>query len=815
MTRTKAGAAFALTLLAIVTGTLFSAASAHAKVACSVRVQGLIIQAETCDRDTDADTLDLTGQVQVIFKDQHLVCDRAKVNFRARTLDASGNVRLTSPQATVGGTRILLEYESNTGMIFDGFVQSGPVSFEGSSISKLGESEYLASSAKFTACDNCPESWSFSGQKIRAQLGGYAFIKNSFLRVGGVPVFWLPYLVVPLKSDRQTGLLTPEFETSDSGGLTLGQSVFWAIDRSQDATITLKNYERRGLKALVNYRYVLSENSYGELDTAFLRDRVFGNDERLNAFRAVNEAGQPLNRWFAKYEHYLDLPEGFIHRMQVNNASDLQYGKDFPLETRNHGDSVMENRMSLTKNLDGQHFSIDTSYYVNLLQYDPISSNNDSIQRVPELRYAKTFAKLLDSDWLYNVDIHSTNFTRGDFGYDDINAPYNPTGPNDRHLEAGPGPECDSSQWYNNKDCVRVRDGVFDPAKDLLRTGHRLDLRGSLMRPFRFGGFFDVTPKLSYRETTYQFNIDENSQNTRRFIRTEISNKMLFSRIFGDVSNVQSTRYKHEIQPELTLTAIPWLIHPPYAFFGFQQEVPAFSQENVSDSDLNSPYGLQFDFTDRVYDRKLVTLALTNKITQKRWRAGAPEYRQIFFWKLAQSYDFYQQEAPGQNVRQPLSDFLSDLRVTVDNVEVYSRANYFPYQRVTNASTRLRYNFPTGDFLQLTHVQNFRNIVPGLDVDPGRRTEDYTLSLRRSFPFGDILGRVTYDMNPEDGKEDQRFKSYGYGAQFKLPGDCWYFNVTQYRTTGGENHFKVNFDFVWDGQKRPALPESLLDSLNF
>jgi LPS-assembly protein len=803
-----------LLCLLIFSALLLAAMPTLAKVNCSVRVQGLIIQAESCDRDTDADTLDLEGSVQVIFKDQHLTCDRTRVNFRARSLDAVGNVRLTSPQATVAGSRILLDYESNTGMIFDGFVQSGPVLFEGASISKLGESEYLANSAKFTACDNCPESWSFTGQRIRAQLGGYAFIKNSFLRVGGVPVFWLPYLIVPLKSDRQTGLLTPELETSDSGGLTFGQSVFWAIDRSQDATFTLKNYEKRGMKGLLNYRYVLSENSYGELDVAFLRDRVFGNDERLNAFRPAGESGQPLNRWFTKYEHYLDLPEGYIHRLQVNNASDLQYGIDYPLETQNHGDSVMENRMSLTKNLDGQHMSVDSSYYVNLLQYDPISSSNDSVHRLPEIRYSKTYAKLPNSDWLYNLDLNSTHFNRSDFNYDDLNAAYNPNGPNDRHLEAGPGVDCASSEWYNNKDCVRQRDGTFDPDRDLLRTGHRLDFRGSLTRPYRYGNFFDLIPKLSYRETTYQFNIPENSQNTRRFVRAEVAMKTVFSRVLGDLGNVQSIRYKHEIQPEVTLTAIPWLNHPSHPFFGAQQEVPFFSQENVSDSDLNNPYGLQFDFTDRVYDRKLVTMAVSNKITQKRWRAGNPEYRQIFFWRLAQSYDFYQQEAQS-SVRQPLSDFLSDLRVTLDSFEVYSRANYFPYQQVTNASTRLRYNFPTGDFVQVAHVQNFRNIAPGQDIDPGRRTEDYTVSLRKRFPFGDILGRVTYDMNPEEGRENQRFKSYGYGAQMKLPGDCWYFNVTQYRTTGGENHFKVNFDFIWDGQKRPALPESLLDSLNF
>lgn len=781
--------------------------------ACSVRVQGLTIQADSCDRDTDADTLELEGNIQILFKDQHLRCDRTKVNFRARSLDAQGNVVLTSPMATVGGSRVLLDYEANTGMIFDGYVQSGPILFEGSSIAKLGESEYLTNSARFTACSNCPETWSFSGQRIRAELGGYAFIKNSWFRIGGIPVLWLPYLAVPLKSDRQTGFLTPEIEQS-GGGWSIGPRFFWAISRSQDATFTFKNYSKRGPKGLVNYRYVLGENSSGELDTAFSQDRVFGDDPRLNAFRPPAERNQPISRWFAKYEHYLELPEGFINRMQINNASDLQYAKDFPLEAKNHAEPTMENRISLTKNTGNHHFMVDSSYYVNMLRYDPVSNNNDAVHRVPEIRYAKTLSKLGDSDWLYSFDLNSTQFARSEFGYDDMNAAYNPSGTNDRHIEAGgPSPDCLTDQWYNNPVCTPIRDGEFDPNKDLIRTGNRLDLRGTLTRFYRIGEFIDLVPQISYRDTTYQFNTDRDSQNTRRFLRTELSTRTTFSRIYGDTVNTQSPRYKHEIQPEVTLTTIPWLNHPSHPFFGSQSESPFYSQESISDADINSPNGLQFDYNDRLYDRKVATFGLVNRIIQKRWRENGPEYRQVLFWKISQSYDFYQAESNIAN-RQPLSDITSDLLVNVDRVQLYQRANHYPYQRATNLSTRLRYNFAFGDFVQLGHVLNYRDISSRQDIDFDNRTEDLTLSLLKSFPVVDILARLTYDMNPRS-RSASGLKSYGYGAQLKLPGDCLSVYASLYRSTGGEDFTFIGFNFSWDGQKQAPLPESLLDAMIF
>src|SRR6185312_14889032 len=106
------------------------------EVPAQTKIQGLTVSAESSDRDMDTDTIELNGHVQVIFNDQHLSCQHARVNLRSKTLDAVGQVILISPQATVVGERILFDYEANTGLIFSGYVQSGPAIFEGDMISK-------------------------------------------------------------------------------------------------------------------------------------------------------------------------------------------------------------------------------------------------------------------------------------------------------------------------------------------------------------------------------------------------------------------------------------------------------------------------------------------------------------------------------------------------------------------------------------------------------------------------------------------------------------------------------------------------------
>lgn len=779
---------------AIATQAQVGSAAKQSPIGNFSKVGGLLISADSSYRDNDNDTVEMSGNVQVIYGDRHLRADFVSVSLRSRGLDARGRVHYTSPIATVIAERAMLDLDRDTGLIINGYVQSGQVLFEGEVLEKLSETSYEAAGARYTTCDNCPESWSFSGSRIRAELGGYAYIKNSVLRIGGVPLFWLPYLVVPLKSDRQSGFLTPVFESSDSGGKVYSQSYFWAIDRSQDATLTLMTYELRGQKALTNYRYVLDAESSGEFDFGYMTDRVLPRqlaeiDARFNRTPSAEARSLFVNRWFLRYSHFYQLPSGWVHRAQLNNASDLLYSRDFPLETGINGDPAMENRTSLTRATESHLWMMDASYYINFLQNDPLESNNDSVHRLPELRLASSWKPVAKTGFLYNFDLNSTNFVR-------------------------PGPTTDTLTIDNQ-------------SIDFRRTGLRLDGTFSLMRPLALGRL-DLTPRLSYRETQYRFQenpyrntggsgfateSNQFPQNTRRYIRADINLQTKFSRIFRPD---QEDRFRHEIVPEVTATALPWIDHPYHPFFGRSapSEIPYFAQSNISDADLTSPYGLQFDYTDRILERKLVSYGITNKLTERvSSPSGKVNYRQFLTWRVAQTYDIAQQESDLVG-KQPYSDILSDLIVTRDRLQLYQTLNHFPYQSVTNQSTRMRYSDLVGDFAEVGYSQSY-NIAANQTVRINERKEEVSLSVKKSVSVFDLVGKVGFDLNPPDNRRDNVPASYGYALQLRLPGECWYFYILQYRTAGGDNKFRFSFDFSFDGKKKPPLSESIFELFGF
>lgn len=764
----------------------------------------MLINADSSYYDSTTETTELEGNIQIVVQGQHLKADKARVYRKSRQVELYGNVEIMDARNTIYGDKVFMDYENNTGVIYNGSVQSGSVMFSGNILQKTSDNEYMVLDAEYTSCTNCAPTWSFAGTAIKAELGGYAYVKNAVLRFWNVPIFWFPYLVVPLKSERQSGLLTPSFEASGLGGLALSIPYFWAISDNTDATFEVKEYSLRGTKGLFEYRYVLDKDSYGELRGASIYDKAFATEDRLNDYRSDNDKNTPINRWFLNYEHYLVMPDGGVHRADINLTRDLQYPKDFNEETFRHGDSALENRVSYTKNSDDSHMSIDSSYYVNLLHADPLSGNNDAVHRIPELRYSSVNKNIGDSNFIYSFDFNYTNFIRSGSAYDDMD---------ERTINGSlirfPKNSCSSEVYEDDPDCIRINDGVFNPEIDQIRTGQRMDIKPTLYYPIKVSEGVGLLPKLSYRETHYNFNIEEDPYLVRRLLRLELSARANVSRIFGDTVNPKATRYKHEIVPEITVSRLPWYEQREHPFFGSGalSDAPFSTRDTLNDLDISSDYGVQFDYNDRVYDRDLVTFSLINKLTEKRWLHDSPHYRQIGYLRLTQSYD----SSGTSPYNEPWSNIQAILDVRLDRFQTYSIFNYYPYQNVTNSSSRVRVLNDKGQFAQVALIRQYK-ITPGQEVDRSARQEDYTFSAGFTSRYFNLMGKVVYDANWHQAKDSHQFKSWAYISQFKPPGDCLIITFIHERVIGrDDNIFRLSFEFNFDGNPKPALPPETLD----
>ncbi len=768
-------------------------------------------------RDTTNNTLHLKGKVQLIFQQQYLSCDEAFVYLDTKTIEAIGNVIYITPTVYSESNKVYFNYKNSTGVIHNGYLQSGQVSFEGKLIYKLGENEYESIDGHYTACATCPPSWSLTGSSLRADLGGYARIKNSFFKIADVPIFWIPYLIIPLKSDRETGFLFPEYATSRRSGNIYSESFFWAINRSNDATFTISSFQTRGTMFQGEYRYVLSPTSKGMIQAATIKDELFPTSTRVRASNNGQEIG-PIDRWYLMYEHSYELPYYFKHKMDINLASDLQYAADFPVQFPFFREPAIENRMSLSKNNEDSQITIDSSIYISTLQTDPLASNEDAVHRFPNFRYSLMPQKVENTRLYYTFDIDYINIARTSYSFDKID----PTQPINGRFDSNYIPVID-------------HDGSYDKDVDQIRSGQRLILRPKLFYALNLGPF-DFLPSLSYQENAYKFAVPEDNEAESRFFKTELKFLTNINKVYGNEENQKTDPLiKHEIIPQLVYKKIAWDQRSNHKFFNDNDLLPYTSDLAINDAQL-----LQFDYFDRFTDRDVIEYGIKQIWTQKRWsgystylaRIDCEErvkeaaesqenkeestesledcekkyaidtnseesytYRQFLIWELLQVFDFREAtrdiEAPLQ--RQAFSDIRSDLRLNLDQFQLASRVQYYPYQNHVNSTTSMTFLTDSGQSqLSLAYVQAFSILRGVREVDYDTRQEDIIAQSIFRTRYLNFAGRAEYSLTQAE------LENYSYGFFVKPPGNCWAFSIAQ-TITEEDTVTTFNFELVFDG----------------
>lgn len=228
----------------------------------------------------NADTGDATAEGHVVLDggpyDEHVRATRGTYNVRTETgrfYDVNGTAGFK-----VRGSRYVL-------------TTSSPFVFSGKVVEKTGN-RYVVSHGTITTCELPHPKWEFRATKLIVEAGADAKVYNSSFLVRGIPVFYFPFATHPVeKQERQSGFLIPSIGNSSRKGYIVGESFYWAINRSADATIGAEYYSLRGWSQRGEFRMRPSETSFIDLNYFGVIDRGIGyppvdqggEEARLNA----------------------------------------------------------------------------------------------------------------------------------------------------------------------------------------------------------------------------------------------------------------------------------------------------------------------------------------------------------------------------------------------------------------------------------------------------------------------------------------------------------------------------------------------------
>lgn len=538
------------------------------------------MEADTLTYDQKGGFISLEGSVRIFYKNATLEADKVIFYDKTKDVVAEGGVILTEGEDILRCDRLEMNIDTKKGVVYQGkiFLKKKNFHITGSKAEKLGETEYRIYDATLTSCDGRVPSWKFTVKRLDVEMEGFAQGWWPGFHVKNVPLLYFPWAAFPVKRERQSGFLFPEFSSSSKWGPEVTIPFYWAIAPNQDATFYLERIgdsRGRGFKEGAEYRYAWSTRAQGQIKGFYIWDERYDKslwwDQR-----------EDKSRWSIFADHDQTFPGRYYFKADVNWVSDTDYPVDFDndlpdeslIDARSR--NQLESTLMVGKDWEWGALGVEASY-VRDLEPDPtdesVTTNRATMQRLPEATFFLYQDRFLSTPLFYEMEAQGTHFWRQDF-------PINPA--------------------------------LIKP-REILRGG-RIDLYPRLSVPLKPYDIVRFEPWIGYRETVY---FDPTGQyddvTSRELYDVGAALATTFSRVFSvRAGNIQGL--KHIIEPEVVYAYIPKVD---------QTDNPLFYE-----TDLISRFnGIRW----------ILTNYLIGKVVGADGEVTYPEY---LYLKLQQGYNF-------------------------------------------------------------------------------------------------------------------------------------------------------------------------------
>lgn len=196
------------------------------------------------------------GQVVLIRGDDILKADFARYYSETDWIYLKGNVFVRMGRDDINAESAEFDLRSKTGWLTNGdvFMEGQHTYFKGERIIKHFGDRYTFRQAKVTTCDGNSPAWTVTADEAVVELDGYAQLFHSSFLVKSLNVFYSPFMILPAKTTRQSGLLPPDYGLSDQRGAYYTQPYYWVINETSDMTFYGGFMTKRGPLVGVEYR---------------------------------------------------------------------------------------------------------------------------------------------------------------------------------------------------------------------------------------------------------------------------------------------------------------------------------------------------------------------------------------------------------------------------------------------------------------------------------------------------------------------------------------------------------------------------------
>ena len=284
-------------------------------------------------KGTYPDNATFTGNVDINQGNSRLQADEVQLHQKqpegaaepVRTVDALGNVHYDDNQVILKGPKAWSNLNTKDTNVWKGDYQMVGRQGRGDAdlMKQRGENRYtILENGTFTSCLPGSNTWSVVGSEvIHDREEQVAEIWNARFKLGPVPIFYSPYLQLPVGDKRRSGFLIPNAKYSTSNYFEFYLPYYWNIAPNMDATITPHYIHKRGNIMWENEFRYLTHAGAGLMELDYLpSDKVFQDEHPTEGDK---------HRWMYYWQHAGVMDQVWRFNVDYTKVSDSSYFNDF------------------------------------------------------------------------------------------------------------------------------------------------------------------------------------------------------------------------------------------------------------------------------------------------------------------------------------------------------------------------------------------------------------------------------------------------------------------------------------------------------
>ncbi|MCA0935278.1 LPS assembly protein LptD [Vibrio alginolyticus] len=275
------------------------------------------------------DKAQYSGNVQVTQGQKKITADSVTLHQQDNVVVAEGNVTFNDGQVEARSDRVTSDIDQNTFSLentdYHFICQQGRGT--AAYIARTGQSVYELEDGSITSCPQGDNSWRLVASGIDVdQDEETATLTHPRFEVLDVPIFYFPYLTMPIGDTRKTGLLFPSLSYGSSDGFEVEVPFYWNIAPQYDMTFTPLYMQQRGTKLDTDFRYLTNGWGRGEIKGEYL-----GSDRKY----------EDKSRWGYQFAHRGIINKQWIVDVDYSEVSDIDYFLDLDSDIGNREDGQL------------------------------------------------------------------------------------------------------------------------------------------------------------------------------------------------------------------------------------------------------------------------------------------------------------------------------------------------------------------------------------------------------------------------------------------------------------------------------------------